>query len=319
MGTMMYTSESNFTLSPGESIQVGGYELLYEDLFQEVVGDHLTTWVTLPVYQDGQYLTTLSPKIIYYSTYQQTLAEPAIRSSLREDLYLVFFKWESTGEVSLAVTINPLSSLLWLGGGILLAGGVMAWWPGHEDSDQKDGRKQKIWNRVGIVLLVLVSLLFVFTLWKTPVGTHKTLGRPLPGQEAPMFSAMDTEGTVFALQDHEGEVVVVHFWATWCSQCEEEMTAFESVWRSFEDRDVQFVGVAMDDNLKDVRELADSLNISFPLIVEENDSVTSLFGITAVPETFIIDPDGNIAFMHIGNVAEEVLSDEISVLLGEEE
>jgi peroxiredoxin len=38
-----------------------------------------------------------------------------------------------------------------------------------------------------------------------------------------------------------------------------------------------------------------------------------------VPETFIIDPDGNIAFMHIGNVAEEVLSDEISVLLGEEE
>ena len=97
------------------------------------------------------------------------------------------------------------------------------------------------------------------------------------------------------------------------------MTAFESVWRSFEDRDVQFVGVAMDDSLKDVRELAASLDISFPLIVEENDSVTSLFGITAVPETFIIDPDGNIAFMHIGNVAEEALSDEISVLLGEEE
>ena len=55
------------------------------------------------------------------------------------------------------------------------------------------------------------------------------------------------------------------------------------------------------------------------MIVEENDSVTSLFGITAVPETFIIDPDGNIAFMHIGSVTEETLSEEISVLLGEEE
>ena len=319
VGTMMYASVNNVTMMPGESLHVGEYELLYEDLFQDAQDDHLTTWITLPVYKDSKYLATLSPKIIYYSTYQQSYAEPAIRTSLLEDLYLVFFQWDSSGQISLSVDVNPLSVFLWVGGGVLLIGGLLAWWPTSEDFEQDAQGKSLTWKRIGGFLLLLVIVILIISVWRVQLPINKTVGRPLPGQTAPGFSSVDYKGVPFTMSDYDGDILVLHFWATWCSQCVEEMAAFESVWRVYQNQDVQFVGVAMDDSLADVGGLANKLNISFPLIVDENDVVTSLYGITAVPETYVIDMQGNVAFLHIGSVGEDVLFDEIVELLGEED
>ncbi len=317
IGTQLYAKEQTVTLSPGERIQVSQYELLYEDLFQEMTSDHLDTWVDISVYKDSSYYATLTPKILYYPNDRQTMAEPSVRAGWGEDLYLVLFKLNTNNQASLAVTINPLISFLWLGGFILLFGGIVAWWPGIAvESDQK-GRQIRIWRNVSAgVVLVLIILIFV-SLWGNSLRTGKRSARPLPGTAAMTFSANEISGTEISLADYFGDVVVLHFWATWCDQCEDEMRMLESVWQAYQGQDVQWVGIAVDDTLGSVQALAEALQISFPLIVEEENAITSLYGVTAVPETFIIDREGMVAYFHIGSMNAATLEAELDSLLNQ--
>jgi cytochrome c-type biogenesis protein CcmF len=311
IGTQSYVTEQTLTLSPGDRVQVGEYELLYEDLFREETGDHLDTWVSIPVYQGSDYLTTLSPKIVYYPAYQQSIAEPVVRAGWAEDLYLVMFRWGPSGQVSLAVTINPLSSFLWLGGFILLIGGSLAWWPRPAEKRQR----KRIWNHLAAGMVFLLILLIFGVLWSGTLGLGRKTGRPLPGAAAPTFSGITIAGNDFSFSENTGEVVVVHFWATWCDQCEEEMSALEAVWQEYRPMNVQFVGIAMEDRLSDVAEMANDLQITFPLIVEDGKTISNLYGVTAVPETFILNQDGTVAYFHIGAVDSTQLEAELESLL----
>jgi len=127
IGTRFYPFETEVVLSRGEPADVGDYTLVYEDLWQETAGDHLTTWASLSVYQDGVYLTTLQPRTDQYMNHDQTVAVPALRSRLREDLYVVLAGWSSDGMMAtLKVFVNPLASFLWMGGLVLLVGGAVA-------------------------------------------------------------------------------------------------------------------------------------------------------------------------------------------------
>ena len=57
---------------------------------------------------------------------------------------------------------------------------------------------------------------------------------------------------------------------------------------------------------------------TYPLVLDANDAVSATYGITGIPETFVIDRRGSIAYVHIGQVTEETLREELSSLLGEE-
>lgn len=315
IGTQMYSFEDNVTLLPGESAKVGDYTLVYEDLFQESAEDHVDTWASISVSRELSYLTTLEPQITYYPAYGQTMAEPAIRAGIGEDLYLVLFQWEHSGEISVSVQVNPLSTFLWIGGLILMIGGVLAWWPRKLGADREELKRQRIWTQIGAFAVIIVVIILLIALWGNSFGWFGKAERPLPGQIAPDFSAMDTGGEVLSLSDYRGQVVVINFWATWCPQCEAELLAFEAVWTDYQANGALFIGVAMDDNLTAVTEMASELQISFPLIVEEEGQITSAYGVTAVPETFIVDPEGNVAYFQIGVVNETQLRDELDVLL----
>ena len=302
IGTQLYAKEQTVTLSPGERVQVGQYELLYEDLFQELTNDHLDTWVDITVYKDSSYLATLTPKILYFPDDRQTMAEPSVRAGWGEDLYLVLFKLDADNKASLAVTINPLINFLWIGGFILLIGGGVAWWPSDKVVSDQTRRQNRTWRNISAgIVLVFIVLIFI-SLWGNSLQTAKKSVRPLPGTEAIAFSANEISGNEISLSEYFGDVVVLHFWATWCDQCEDEMQMFESVWQAYQGQDVKFVGIAMDDSVPLVQKLIEDLQISFPQIVEEGYEITSLYGVTAVPETFIIDQEGMVAYFHIGTL-----------------
>jgi cytochrome c-type biogenesis protein CcmF len=315
IGTQIYESEDQMTMLPGDTAEVGSYTLIYEDLFQETAEDHLDTWASIAVYQDSEYMTTLDPQMTYYLDEGQTMAEPAIRANLGEDLYLVLFQWDETGQISISAMINPLSGFLWLGGILLFFGGVLAWWPRLQGRTDAESKRLRVRTQIAAVLGVIIFILLLYTLWGPTLSLGSDSGRPLPGEDAPAFSATDVGGEVFNLAEYRGQIVVINFWATWCPQCEDELPAFESVWREHEGEGVQFVGVAMDDTEAAVIQAASEMDITFPLLVEEESDITSLYGITAVPETFIIDSAGNIAYFHIGTVDAEVLQNELAALL----
>ncbi len=307
IGTQVYAFDDNISISPGSVSDVGDYTLVYEDMFQQTQADRIETWVAISVYREDSFLTTLNPQITFYPYYNQAMAEPAIRSGIGEDLYLVLFQWDDSGEISLSVKVNPLSSFLWMGSLVLVVGGMIAWWPEERSERSQVFLKRKWLRNLGIFIGISLIRLFTVTLWGNPFDSTGSIGRPLPGDSAPKIEGQDYIGNGFSLADYKGKPVLVHFWASWCSQCEEELILLEKFWQGEEYKYILFVGVALNDTQRTVEQIARDLELSFILIPDENGDISRSYGVTAVPETFFISPDGRIQNFHIGVMREQDL------------
>lgn len=319
IGTRMYPFETVTALAPGESVTIEGYTLFFEELWQEDAGDHFSTWASLSVYQDGVYLTTLQPRMNQYLDFDQTVAVPALRTGLREDLYLILAGWAGDGTVvTIKVVVNPLVNFLWLGGLVFLAGGAIALWPPARVAHLPvpEARRRAIRNAVGLMAGVLVLVAAGVVMWGTGHGAvTQPAGRPLPGQPAPDFILDLLDGSRLALSDLRGQVVVVNFWATWCPPCEDELPDLQAVWEEYRAEGVAFVGIAFQDEEADVREMASRFGIVYPLGLDVGERIAATYGVTRVPETFVVDPRGQVAYVHIGPVSAEVLREELDGLL----
>lgn len=122
------------------------------------------------------------------------------------------------------------------------------------------------------------------------------------GQPAPDFSLTDTKGKTWNLADLKGKVVFINFWASWCKPCVEEMPSMQKV-NTFMASD-QFVMLTILNN--DQPSMADSMlariGATFPVLVDSRHQVSRAYGLTGVPETYIIDKQGVLREKFIGGV-----------------
>jgi len=112
-----------------------------------------------------------------------------------------------------------------------------------------------------------------------------------------------------------GEVAVVNFWSPDCKPCREELSDFQEVWESYEEKGVTFVGISLPSFEDDVREMVAEYDVTYPVAL--NTLAPIQYGITGVPETFVIDRDGTVARVFVGPVTGEELREELDALLGE--
>jgi thiol-disulfide isomerase/thioredoxin len=115
----------------------------------------------------------------------------------------------------------------------------------------------------------------------------------------------DLAGAVQQLSQWDGDVLVVNFWATWCEPCRREIPLLQALQREYGPRDVQVVGIAIDD-ADAVRDFAESLEITYPVLVGEQEAVDALAGfgaeMTVLPYTAFVRRDGRIATLHAGEL-----------------
>ncbi|MDH4207887.1 MAG: heme lyase CcmF/NrfE family subunit [Anaerolineae bacterium] len=140
VGSTAYRKEEQITLERGRSETVGEYTLRYDDFSFGTVGARDITTATIAVLQQGNPVAVLRPEKHFYQTSQQPVSEVAIRSTLWEDLYLALIGWEGSGQtVTLQVVVSPLVVWIWIGGIVLLVGGIVALRPtGRRDTvDQR--------------------------------------------------------------------------------------------------------------------------------------------------------------------------------------
>lgn len=317
VGTRLYEVEQQVVLSYGETTQVGEYTLVLEDLRQEPQEDHFTTWATLSAYYEGNYLATLEPRMDEYAASEQTVAIPALRAGLREDLYVVLAGYSPTA-VTLKVFINPLATYLWLGGLVLLAGGTVAAWPTTEGVrlPVPEARRRAVRQGIAAALVAAALVAAGVTMWGPGHGVSAQQARPLPGQPAPDFTLTLLDGATLTLSELRGQPVLVNFWATWCPPCEEEAPVLQSTWEAYQDRGVVFVGVVYQDDRAAVERFIEEYGLTYPIGPDVGEQIATAYGITGIPETFIIDPDGKVAFVHIGPATADELTAELDSLLG---
>jgi cytochrome c-type biogenesis protein CcmF len=131
-GSQAYQREVQVALAIGESVEVGDYTLAYQDyVYQQVEedGNKMRNQAVVDVYRRGRRLVTVQPERNLHSNVQGAVTEVALRANLKEDLYVVLASLEADGLAAFQVLITPMVVWLWIGGGVLLAGTLVAAWP----------------------------------------------------------------------------------------------------------------------------------------------------------------------------------------------
>jgi Thiol-disulfide isomerase and thioredoxins len=100
----------------------------------------------------------------------------------------------------------------------------------------------------------------------------------------------------FRLREWRGHPVVINFWASWCKPCEEEAPLLEALWRKYRERGVIFVGVDYLDVPSAALDYLRRFEITYPNGPDLGTRISRLYRITGVPETFVVDPEGQVVF-----------------------
>ena len=172
------------------------------------------------------------------------------------------------------------------------------------------------WKRAAIATLAAapVLALFAFGFTRNPSEIPSPLpGRPAPAFALPVFATGEAPlarevGDTIRLGDLAGKVVVVNFWASWCLACRDEHVALSETAREYADKPAQFIGVLYHDRPANGLRWIDGMGgQSYPSVTDERSRMAIDYGLYGVPETFIVDPGGRIAYKHIGPITANVL------------
>jgi cytochrome c biogenesis protein CcmG/thiol:disulfide interchange protein DsbE len=172
------------------------------------------------------------------------------------------------------------------------------------------------WKRATIAMFAAVPLIALFAYGFT--RDPGEIPSPLPGHDAPAFSLAVFApgepplarpiGDTIRLRDLAGKVTVVNFWASWCLACRDEHLTLSETARQYADTPTQFVGVLYNDRPSmGTRWIAEMGGQSYPSVTDNGSRTAIDFGLYGVPETFIIDAKGRIAYKHIGPISASVL------------
>lgn len=152
------------------------------------------------------------------------------------------------------------------------------------------------WPRA-LAWLLLIGLLAIVALQLR----NSQQGVLTSGEPAPDFTLTTFEGEEIGPADLEGKVVLVNFWASWCKPCEQEAAALQTAWEMYAARgDVLFLGIDYVDTDAEALAYIDRWQITYPNGPDLRIQISHAFRMRGVPETFIINQLGEIAFVKIG-------------------
>ena len=172
-------------------------------------------------------------------------------------------------------------------------------------------------RRVAALAAVGVAVALVASLLASGLGRDPTAIRsPLIGRPAPDFSLRTLDGKrTLHLADLRGQVVIVNFWASWCTECRVEHPALAAAWQRFRDAGVVLVGVDFQDTRADALAYLAGSGATWPAVEDPGSRTALAYGVYGIPETFFIGPDGTVAAKHTGPVSYEQLVAEVGALL----
>lgn len=147
-----------------------------------------------------------------------------------------------------------------------------------------------------------IFLLFIFIAAGTVQA--ETSGTEI-GDKAPDFELTTLNGDNVKLSDFKGKRIMLNFWASWCPPCREEMPAME---KFYQDKDAVVLAVNLTDmevNKKQVTDFTKRFGLTFPILLDEEGEVSSLYRISPIPTTYMIDSEGVIRHKAYGALTYE--------------
>ena len=155
-----------------------------------------------------------------------------------------------------------------------------------------------------LVVMLLVGVVFGLRLANGPIASHSAV----VGQVAPRFDLPGLHGGRIRAADYTGQMYVVNFWASWCAACRAEaadLEAFAQRWRGR----ITLIGIDWNDTTGAANDFVNEFGLTYPQAVDTHSDLAVSYGLTGVPETYIVTADGVIAAGVIGAVGPTSLDD----------
>lgn len=174
-----------------------------------------------------------------------------------------------------------------------------------EGSESPNQRKAvRLWQGVFVLILLAFVLLLAARLIQTNQSEQRADGL------APDFAFTTFEGDTITSADLRGKGVVLNFWASWCDPCRDEAALLEETWRREQEQGIVFIGMDYLDQEPAAKGYLAEFGITYPNGPDLQSAAARRYGIKGVPETFFIDPQGNITDIVIGPIVSQAKMDE---------
>jgi thiol-disulfide isomerase/thioredoxin len=130
----------------------------------------------------------------------------------------------------------------------------------------------------------------------------------------PEMSLIDLDGKPIRTDAWHGKVVLLNFWATWCGPCKEEIPALIALQEHYRNQLV-IVGLSIDTApAADVKKYVTGVGVNYPVAIVSEKQQSAFGNISAVPATFVVNPDGRIVTRHVGMIDPALIEHEVRVL-----
>lgn len=153
-------------------------------------------------------------------------------------------------------------------------------------------------------LLFLALTLFLAKRWDARPSSLFKEDAPRVGSIAPDFELKDVNGKTVRLSNFRGKnPIFLNFWASWCPACRQEAPENERLHRQLGPKGLKFISLSIDQGpsaLEDVRKFVEEFKLSFAPLLDSKHEVLDLYGVTAIPTTFLIDRKGKIVAKEVG-------------------
>jgi peroxiredoxin len=142
---------------------------------------------------------------------------------------------------------------------------------------------------------------------------------PREGFTAPDLTLQTLDGETVTLSELRGQAVLINFWASWCPPCRNEMPAIQQVYEEYRDEGFSVLAVNSQEQETRVAAFAESLGLTFPILIDRDGAVFDAYQVAALPTTFFVDRAGVIRGVTTGGfLSRPFFESEIAPLLAQE-
>ncbi len=138
---------------------------------------------------------------------------------------------------------------------------------------------------------------------------------PAVGALPPNFEAQTWDGKTVSLADYAGHPVWLTFGATWCPDCRTEAPDVEAAYEAYKDRGLVVLAVFIDESADDIGSYAQRAGLTFPIAVDENETIAATYRTLGIPTHFFIGTDGRIQEVRIGALPKAEMDRALSAIV----
>ena len=176
-------------------------------------------------------------------------------------------------------------------------------------------------KKLMILGILSASVLFILSCKGAPAPTSSNITQGVEvGNLAPNFQLNDMTGKPVSLSDFRGKVVYLNFWATWWPICQAERSSLQSLYEERQNKDVvlltiDIIGTRPTETPENLADFMQKNGYTFPVLLDMDRAVTRNYSIKATPTNILIDKNGIIRQVVIGEFPKAALDDALNRLL----